>query len=73
MIDQVKKCKLPMLFIHGDNDDFVPSWMVKPLYQAKPQPKELYIAKGSKHAQSLIDHPQEYAARVKDFVEKYIH
>ena len=38
-LEQVRKCTLPMFFIHGDADDFVPTWMVHPLYEAKPQPK----------------------------------
>lgn len=71
-ISKVKKCHKPMLFIHGDNDDFVPSWMVNPLYAAKPQPKELFIGKGSTHAHSYRDHKAEYTKRVKNFVSKYI-
>ncbi len=27
-LNQVKKCRKPMLFLHGDKDDFVPTWMV---------------------------------------------
>jgi hypothetical protein len=71
-LSQVKKCHQPMLFIHGDKDDFVPSWMVHPLYAAKPQPKELYISKGSVHAHSYNDHKAEYTARVTRFVSHYI-
>lgn len=67
---QVKKCRKPMLFIHGDRDTFVPTAMVYELYKAKPAPKELYIAHGSRHAQSYRDHRKEYTARVKDFVER---
>ena len=37
-LEQVKKCTLPMLFIHGDADTFVPTWMAYPLYEAKPEP-----------------------------------
>ena len=61
-----------MMFIHGDNDDFVPTWMVHPLYEAKPGPKELWLAPGSAHAFAYKDHPDEYTARVKAFTEKYI-
>ncbi len=32
-------------FIHGDNDDFVPTWMVHKVYAAKPSPKEIWIQK----------------------------
>lgn len=73
MLEQVKKCRLPMLFIHGDNDDFVPTAMVQPLYDAKPQPKELYMGKGSAHAQTLSDHRAEYASMVVEFCNRYIH
>ena len=69
---QVAKCHKPMLFIHGDKDTFVPTWMVYPLFEAKPQPKALWIAPGSKHADAYADHKEEYARRVVAFVEQYI-
>lgn len=68
---QVAKCRKPMLFIHGSKDTFVPTWMVYPLYKAKPQPKELWIAPGSEHAFSYRDHKEEYVRRVTAFVGKY--
>ena len=71
-LKQVAKCQKPMLFIHGDNDTFVPTWMVYPLYEAKPQPKALWIAHGSKHADAYADYKEEYARRVVGFVEKYL-
>ena len=67
------KCTLPMLFIHGDADTFVPTWMVYLLYEAKPEPKELWIVPGATHAMSYKDYPQEYTEHVKKFVGKYIH
>lgn len=68
---QVAKCHKPMLFIHGDKDDFVPTKMVYPLYQAKPGVKELFIGKGSIHAKTYRDHRKEYVRIVKDFVGRY--
>lgn len=72
-LEQVKKCSLPMLFIHGDADTYVPTWMVYPLYEAKSEPKELWIVPGATHAMSYRDYPQEYTERVRNFVGKYIH
>ena len=72
-LEQVRKCSLPMLFIHGDADTYVPTWMVYPLYEAKSEPKELWIVPGATHAMSYRDYPQEYTERVKKFVGKYIH
>lgn len=71
-LKQVAKCKLPMLLIHGNKDDFVPYSMLMPLFKAKPRPKEIYIARGSRHARAFRDHPDEYIAKVRGFVEQYI-
>lgn len=67
-LEQVARCKRPMLFIHGSNDTFVPTAMVYRLYKAKPQPKALWIAPGSEHARSYIDHPAEYLDHVRRFL-----
>lgn len=71
-LNQVKKCRRPMLFIHGSDDDFVPTRMVWPLYNAKTEPKSLWIVKGAKHARSYDKAPREYERRVSEFVEKYM-
>ena len=67
-IKQVRKCPYPMLFIHGDDDTFVPSEMVHPLYEAKQGEKELWITKGTKHARSYSDYREEYIQRVRAFI-----
>ena len=66
---QVAKCQYPMFFIHGDADDFVPTYMVHELYNAKSAPKELWITKGTDHAHSYKNHRTEYVARVRRFLE----
>lgn len=69
---QVAQCKKPMLFIHGDADDYVPTWMVYQLFQAKPQPKKLYITRGVGHADSFDHDPTEYRRQVEGFVSAYM-
>jgi len=70
-VDQLAKCKRPMLFIHGEKDDFVPTSEVYLNYEAKTQGyKELWIAPGSEHAMSFRDHPAEYTEHVRAFLEK---
>ena len=71
-LQQVKKCRIPMLFIHGDNDDFVPSPMVYPLFEAKNHPKEIFVTAGVPHARSYDMMPNNYTLRVREFVGKYI-
>ena len=71
-LHQVAKCKLPMLFIHGSADDYVPTRMVYPLYKAKPQPKEIWIVKGAPHAKSFQLNQKAYINKVAQFTGKYI-
>ncbi len=70
--EQVKRSDLPMLFIHGDQDTYVPVKMAEQLYKAKPEPKELWIVPGATHAQSYKVAPKEYTQKIKEFANKYI-
>lgn len=69
--EYVAKCNKPMFFIHSDNDTFVPSWMVHPLYKAKTGKKDLWIVPKSPHAKAYYDYPDEYTSRVAAFLNKY--
>lgn len=68
-VKQVKRCKWPMLFIHGDEDSFVPTWMVYELCEAKPAPKEQWITTGTEHALSYKNHKAEYINRIISFCQ----
>ena len=72
-LSQVAKCHKPMLFIHGGDDDFVPTRMVYPLYAAKPAPKMLVVFHGSAHAKSFNDYRKQYCQWVNAFLEKYLY
>lgn len=70
-VKQLAKCSLPMLFIHGDADDFVPTYHVWQNYNAKTQGyKELWITNGAVHANSYARYPEEYTKRVREFLAK---
>lgn len=70
-LSQVRKCTRPMLFIHGDQDTFVPTWMGDSLYAAKPGIKEYWRVPGVAHAEAYLKYPKEYTQRVKKFTETY--
>ena len=72
-LDQVKKSKTPILFIHGGADNYNPTFMVHQLYDAATCPKELLIVAGSLHAMSYYDAPKLYENTVKRFISMYIH
>jgi len=67
-IRQVARCHAPMLFIHGDSDTFVPSWMVHPLYQSKQGQKHLWITHGTEHALSYKEYPEEYISIIDSLI-----
>ncbi len=70
-VKQLKKCDRPMLFIHGDADDFVPFSHLQKNYDAKKKGyKEMWVAEGAVHANSYAKHPQEYEQHVLDFLAK---
>lgn len=71
-IEQVKKSKTPILYVHGDKDDFVPTYMVDELYNATSSPKEKLIIKGAGHALSSSIDPYNYWNTVFNFINKYI-
>lgn len=62
-LTQIVRCHKPMLFIHGDKDDFVPTRMVYQLYDAKPQPKQLWIVEGAEHATSYLREREAYTKK----------
>lgn len=71
-LKQVEKCKLPMFFIHGEEDGYVPTYMVYPLYEAKPEPKELWTVPETDHATAYKLNKEEYTERIRQFTNKYI-
>lgn len=71
-IKQVEKNKLPMLFIHGEMDDYVPLYMVYQLFQACNAPKEIYIVPDANHAEAYYKAPEKYVEVVTKFIKTYI-
>ena len=70
-VNQLAKCDRPMLFIHGDADDFVEFSHLQKNYDAKTQGyKEMWVAPGAVHANSFQSYPEEYKAHVRDFLAK---
>lgn len=71
-IKQIKKSKIPILFIHGDQDKFVPFYMLDKLYDAATCKKEKLVIKGAGHAVSQNIDPQKYWHTVRKFIKRYI-
>ena len=71
-INQIKNATIPILFIHGDADTFVPFSMLDELYDAAPNPKEKLVIKGAGHGQAYLVDSETYWNTVDSFIQKYI-
>lgn len=72
-VEQLKKAKLPMLFIHGEEDTFVPYAMLDVVHEACTSPeKEKLSVPGAGHGEASWEDPEGYWAAVERFLEKYI-
>lgn len=71
-IEQVKKSKTPILYIHGDADDFVPYYMMEELYNATSSEKEMLTIKDAAHAKGSEVDPKTYWTAVFNFTNKYV-
>lgn len=72
-LKQVRKAKVPILFIHGDADTFVPFDMMNELYEACRSPKEQLVVRGAGHGLAYDTDKSTYIRTVGEFVERYVH
>lgn len=70
-LKQVEKCNLPMYFIHGGKDTYVPTFMGIEVFHAKPQPKRLWLEPEATHATSYQIDPKAYTNMVNNFLKEY--
>lgn len=70
-VKQLAKNDLPILFIHGNKDVFVPFDMVYENYEATKGPKELYVVEGAGHAKTFKADKDKYEEVIATFLKKY--
>ncbi len=63
----VAKSKTPIIFIHGDADDFVPHSMSVACFNAAKAPKKLVTIEGAGHGLAFPKNPQKYIDSLRDF------
>ena len=68
----VAHSNVPILFIHGSADDFVPCSMSRENYAACTSEKELLIIPGATHAMCYYYDTPAYTKAVTDFLKKHM-
>ena len=70
-ISALENSDLPILFIHGDIDTYVPYEMLDILYESYDYDKEKYIVKGAEHGVARHIEPEKYYNTIFNFIDKY--
>lgn len=66
------RATLPILFVHGTEDHTVPFAMGRELYELYPGTKDHLFVEGAHHVESMHRAPEAYAAKLDEFIGKYI-
>lgn len=72
-IEAVKSTNLPILFIHGSKDTFVPCKMSKEMFEvSNKETCELEIFEGAIHIQSFATNNDRYKITLLNFINKWV-
>lgn len=66
-VDAIKNCKLPVIFFHGEDDDFVPCEMSKKNFDACTSKKRLVTMPGAGHGLCYLVDPDLYLQEMRAF------
>ncbi|MBO5353645.1 MAG: alpha/beta hydrolase [Lachnospiraceae bacterium] len=69
-VESLRNCTVPVLLIHGEGDDFVPSWMSVKCREACASDCRLLLVPGIGHGMSYCHGPREYEAEMERFFLK---
>ncbi|MBQ8719720.1 MAG: alpha/beta hydrolase [Clostridia bacterium] len=68
----IKRCRLPLLLVHGDADTFVPYEMSREIYESRPENTEFLTVQGADHGMSFVVDRGSYEAALVAFEEKIL-
>lgn len=69
-IDSLDDNEIPVLFIHGADDDFIAPKNSEDMYKRTKGRTEFHTIPGATHANSVLTEPEMYRDIVKSFLEK---
>lgn len=70
-IEAVRHATVPIIFIHGDNDDFVPCDMSERLYAECSSKKKLVLIPGAGHGVAFPHNMELYLEALREFWSEY--
>lgn len=70
-IESIRKTKLPVIFYHGTNDDFVPCYMSQRLYDECNSDKKIVLIDNCGHGLAYLVDKEKYIKELREFFTKY--
>ncbi|MBI3988988.1 MAG: alpha/beta hydrolase [candidate division NC10 bacterium] len=68
-LSKIKRIRVPLLILHGDQDEIVPFSMGRRLFEAANEPKEFYRIKGADHNDTYLVGGIAYFEALGRFIE----
>ena len=69
VIDKVGKITVPLLVLHGDQDEIIPFEHGQKVFAAAREPKQFYRISGAGHNDTFITGGNRYYERLRSFIE----
>lgn len=66
-VSAMTRCKIPVIFYHGESDNFVPCYMSQKNYDACASKKQLVTIPDAGHGLCYLVDPEKYLSSLKDF------
>jgi len=70
-IEKILNINCPVLVIHSPEDDIIPYWMGKKIYENAPQPKTFLEIEGD-HNEGFLTSGEKYTSGIKQFLSKHL-
>lgn len=71
-VEALQHCKLPVIFFHGEADDYVPCYMSRENFDACAGPRKLVTIPGAGHGLSYLVAPEYYLQQLRAFFKPYL-
>jgi fermentation-respiration switch protein FrsA (DUF1100 family) len=70
-LDKIRRIRLPLLLLHGTQDDIVPFKMGQRLFEAASEPKQFYPIRGAGHNDTYLVGGDDYFEQFRLFLTRF--
>lgn len=71
-LKQVQQADVPILYMHGNSDTFVPTELAKKLYDHTASEAYIELYDGASHGEAIVLHREKYLSNLEHFLKKYM-